>query len=109
MKRRLVDFTRNDDFNCAMYGAFGFSTNFIQRKTGLEPGRVVYRLKKANIRRMDFRNGESPFAQLVIRQVRDIAEPKLHDYLRKHVPAPAINMKAHTSARGSHPWPLKAA
>jgi hypothetical protein len=75
---RLVDYLhRRDDYECALLGALGFSSRYIQSKTGLRNGQITYRLRKAQISRMDFRNGQSVYAKLVLRNMRSVAEPKL--------------------------------
>lgn len=75
---RLVDYMHNrEDYECALLGALGFSSRYIQSKTGLRNGQITYRLQKAHIRRMDFRNGDSVYAKLVLRNMRSVAEPKL--------------------------------
>lgn len=87
-RRRFVDYLAMDeDHECALLGALGFSSNFIMKQTGLETvGKVTYRLKKAEIRRMDFRNGTSPWAKLMLRNMRDVAEPRLTEYLKRYSP-----------------------
>jgi len=81
-KQRLVDFLHiRADYDCAMLGAFGFSTEFIKRKTGLSPGQVTYRLNKAEIKRSEFRNGESVYADMVLRNLRPVCQQKLLKHL----------------------------
>lgn len=76
---RLVDFLdqQKTDREAVLLGAFGFSTSYIESKTKLSSGQVGYRLKKAGIKRVEFRNGSSRFAKLVLRQVRDEADAML--------------------------------
>lgn len=75
---KLVDYIHNhDDYETALLGALGFSSRYIQSKTGLRTGQITYRLRKAHISRMDFRNGQSVYAKLVLRNMRAVAEPKL--------------------------------
>lgn len=79
---RRVDYFRYDeDYECAFLGAFGFSTRFIMSKTKLSANQITYRLQKAEIRRMDFRDGSSEFAQMMLRNVRQKADVKLHRML----------------------------
>lgn len=63
---RRVNWQDGDDFECAHLGALGFSTTHISSHTGLSAHQITYRLHKAGIRRVDFRNGTSPFAQIVL-------------------------------------------
>ena len=75
---RLVDYMHNaEDYETALLGALGFSSRYIQSKTGLRTGQITYRLRKAQISRMDFRNGQSVYAKMVLRNMRAVAEPKL--------------------------------
>jgi hypothetical protein len=84
---RLVDYLHNRaDYECALLGALGFSTRYIQSKTSLRTGQITYRLRKAQVSRMDFRNGQSVYAQLVLRNMRAVAEPKLIKHLYSVTP-----------------------
>lgn len=65
--RHKITFLDAEDLEVVVRGALGQSTKAIQSKTRLTPCQITYRLAKANIRRMDYRNGESSVA----RQVRD--------------------------------------
>lgn len=79
---RLVDYLHNrEDYECAHFGALGFSTRFIAERTKLRPGQIGYRLKKASISRMAFRNGESVYARLVLRNMRQVTQEKLVKHL----------------------------
>lgn len=69
--QRYVDFENNQsDFDAAMLGSLGLSTRFICSKTGLRPSQVTYRLgqKHANIKRKDYRDGNSSVAKAIIKQ-----------------------------------------
>jgi len=93
-KQRLVDYLHvRADFQCALLGAFGFSTYYIKSKTGLSPGQIGYRLKKAQISRMAFRDGQSVYAELVLRNVRQVAQDKLVKHLY-HVTPPRTGESA---------------
>src|SRR5256885_451179 len=88
-KRRFVDFLAMDeDHECALLGALGFSSNYILSQTGLTPGQIGYRLKKAEISRMDFRNGSSPWAKMMLRNMKETTEPRLTEYLKRYQPKP---------------------
>lgn len=70
-KPRKVDFSANDwDMLCAMLGERGLATTTIANSCGLSHSQVLYRLKKANIYRADYRNGLSPYARSVIATAR---------------------------------------
>ena len=84
-KPRRVDFgLYTEDFECALLGSLGFSTAMIESKTGLTGGKVTYRLKKISVRRMDYRNGESTMAKLVLRNMKPTVERELRSYLKEN-------------------------
>jgi len=64
-----VNWASDEDPQCAILGAMGFSTRFIGEQTGLSPCQISYRLSKGRIKRADYRNGESEMAQRVMDQV----------------------------------------
>ena len=64
-----VNWASDQDLQCAILGAMGFSTRFIGEQTGLSPCQISYRLSKGRIKRADYRNGESEMAQRVMDQV----------------------------------------
>lgn len=74
-------FTVDEDYEAAFLGSLGFSTRCIQSRTKLSPGQVTYRLKKAAIRRIDYRDGTSETATLVLR-LRPQINHQLISYLR---------------------------
>lgn len=81
-RSRLVDYLHvREDYECAHFGALGFSTRFISAETGLRPGQITYRLRKAKLSRMDFRNGQSVYARLVLRNMRQVTQEKLVKHL----------------------------
>jgi hypothetical protein len=51
------------DFRVAVLGALGWSTAAIVSKTSLTPCQVTYRLKKASLKRSDYRSGYSGIAE----------------------------------------------
>lgn len=66
-KPQQVNFGVNDhDFQVALMGALGFSTQYIMEQTGLTNCQVNYRLGIAEIRRKDYRNGHSQEARMVL-------------------------------------------
>jgi hypothetical protein len=83
MKPRRVDFfSYDEDFECAYLGSLGFSTKYIISRTKLGPGQVNYRLKKAQIRRMDYRDGASEFATIIQRSLRPTLTKQLLHLLK---------------------------
>lgn len=83
--RRVDFFLFKEDYECAYLGALGFSTRYIEQRTGLTPGKVTYRLKKATIKRVDYRNGESIYARIIINNLRPTLQNELTHYLKTGV------------------------
>jgi hypothetical protein len=66
-----VSFLENRwDMEALVLGSLGFSTEYIQARTGLTMCQIGYRLHKAAVRRADYRNGVSPTANLVVGAVK---------------------------------------
>lgn len=84
LPRRVDWWVYKEDYECAYLGALGFSTRYIMSKTGLTNGKVTYRLKKASIRRMDYRNGSSPFATVVLKSIRPLMQREVNAFLKGH-------------------------
>ncbi len=83
MKRsKYVDFANNpDDFETLILGALGKSSNFIASQTGYSPGQIAYRLKKREIKRIDYRNGISELSQRLLAVEKKVA----YNYLRRKI------------------------
>lgn len=70
-----VDFLHNaKDLEAAVLASMGFSTDFIQAKTGLSPGQIGYRLKRAGVKRAEYRSGNSALARMVLGQLHGKAK-----------------------------------
>ena len=82
--RRVDWWIYKEDYECAYLGALGFSTRYIQSKTGLSHGKIGYRLKKAMIRRMDYRDGVSPLAKVILQSVRPLMQKEVNAFLSDH-------------------------
>ena len=80
---RRVNLLAGDDFKCAIMGSLGFSTNLIMRHTELTTSQVGYRLRKAEIRRTDYRNGDSAVAESMLQKARVIAIPAVKAHLKE--------------------------
>lgn len=87
-----VDFLNKiDDFQVALMGQFGFSNKAIQKKVNYSNSQITYRLRKAKIRRFEYRNGENELSQLIIagtartaaKQLRQEASRKLLLYFQQ--------------------------
>lgn len=79
-----VDFFANrDDLRTAMLGALGFSTRYIAAQTKLTTCQIQYRLNKAAIRRLDYRNGDSDVAHLVFKQVQSQVYERIKPKLQR--------------------------
>lgn len=84
-QRRVDYFRETEDYECALLGAMGFSTRFILSRTSLRQGQVTYRLKKAHIRRADYRNGDNEMATLMLKNMRPTVEKHLTQYLKNNL------------------------
>ena len=79
---RYVDFVNNpQDFEVILLGALGRSTKFIISQVGYSPCQITYRLHKMDIRRADFRNGESELSQRLLNVEKKVAS----NYLRRKI------------------------
>lgn len=73
------------DRECALLGAYGRSTRFIESKTGLSRGQIWYRLKLAGVSRMEIRDGRGTLAKSFLEETRGAMEDRLLAHLRKHL------------------------
>ena len=64
-----VNWTSDEDLQCAILASLGFSTRYIMQETGLSACQVSYRLGKGKIKRKDYRDGESDMAKRVVERV----------------------------------------
>ncbi len=78
-----VDIDNKRALQAGILGSIGWSTSAIMRETHLSPGQISYRLKKFDVRRMDYRDGISPVARSIFRRHKIIAEKALRKKLRK--------------------------
>jgi hypothetical protein len=65
------------DFDCLMLAEFGMTLKTIAGYTGLTKGQVSYRLRKANVKVQDFRNGRGPYAAMVFQYLNKPASRQL--------------------------------
>jgi hypothetical protein len=79
---RRIDYRAADNFLCCRLALLGFSTDLIMRKCRLSESQVFYRLRKAGIRRWDYRNGVSEIAGIVIQQTMKATRRDLEERLR---------------------------
>ena len=75
-------FSYDEDFECAYLAALGRSNRCIIARTKLTPGKITYRLRKARIRRIDYRDGTSDIALIVERALRSPLNKNLATYLK---------------------------
>lgn len=73
-QRYIIRFDEPQDIECIILGEMGLTTAAIASRSELSEGQVLYRLKKADIKRSDYRSGESKFAQHALRLMRDRME-----------------------------------
>lgn len=67
--RHHITFLDATDLEVAVRGALGQSTKAIQMKTRLTPCQITYRLAKAGIKRIDYRNGETQLSRQVYNEM----------------------------------------
>ena len=85
---RRVDFARNlDDFRCALLASLGFASSYIEERCGLTGGQISYRLRKAAIKRADYREGRSRTAAIVMRQASAVVAEEVKTKVARVVPA----------------------
>jgi hypothetical protein len=79
-----VDFSRNEaDLKAAVLASLGFSSDYISQVTGLSKGQVGYRLRLAQVKRADYRNGRTPLVDLTLR----IIMPKARAIVSSEIPS----------------------
>ena len=82
IRPRRVNFGANaEDLACAVLGSLGFSTAYIEKAVGLSPGQIQYRLHKAAVSRLAYRNGSSDAAGLVLQRVKQQYSHRLRERL----------------------------
>jgi len=79
---RRINYGAAENFLCCRLALLGFSTGLIMRKCDLTESQVFYRLRKAGIRRWDYRNGDSEIAGIVIEQTKQATRRDLEQRLR---------------------------
>jgi hypothetical protein len=83
---RPVDPVNNsEDFRCLVLAMLGRSNKAIISETNYSPGMITYRLRKFEISRMDYRNGEGPIAGYIDNAASGFARKALLAHLRQHV------------------------
>ena len=93
MPTRVNPFLNNQDLEVLYAGASGRSTKFIQAQTPYSQSQVLYRLKKDGIKRMDARNGDTEFSQLMYEQGRELFLKLEMNKLRKKYKDEQISTK----------------
>lgn len=78
--RRVNFFENTSDFKTALLASLGFSTLYIKQNTNLSESQITYRLKKAQIRRAEYRNGESLAAAFVLEHTKPLRTNLLRDF-----------------------------
>jgi hypothetical protein len=82
-KKTKITFADDNDLFCAFLGEVGWHSRAISERTNLTESQVNYRLKKAEIKRKSYRDGESKTAELVVRNCAGQIMPKLRRTLGK--------------------------
>lgn len=61
-----VNFKNTKDLEVLVLGSLGFGTDFIVRKTGLTYSQVLYRLRKGEVKRSEYRDGTGFAARIAL-------------------------------------------
>lgn len=78
IKRHMVGLlSKPADFSCLLLASLGQSSRTIARITGLSSGQISYRLKMAQIKLRDYRNGNNAYSRMVIKSVNTLAAKQL--------------------------------
>lgn len=82
-RKNKITFMDDNDLFAAFLGEVGWHSKAIADRTNMTEGQVNYRLKKAEIKRKSYRDGESKTAELVIRSCSGQIIPQLKRKLGK--------------------------
>lgn len=85
LPRHVDPYNNQADHWCIILALRGRSNKSIIRETGLSPGQISYRLKKFEVKRMEYRDGTSAFAKQVDKVTDKLAEKALLDHIRHHM------------------------
>lgn len=66
-------FLNQEDMTVAILGTLGLSTDYIKSMTNFSDGQILYRLRSANVKRSNYRNGDSPIINGVLKHSRTAA------------------------------------
>jgi hypothetical protein len=99
--RKIVDFVANHkDLEVLVLGSLGFSTSFIQVRTGYTVSQILYRLRLGSIKRADYRDGKGSIARSVMGTSRSIVEKRV----RSSIPQKKAEPQPKTLKAGHHDW-----
>ena len=70
--KRVNFLTEHADQDVFIMGALGWATDKICKHTGYSKCQVTYRLGRAEVKRADYRNGESPISLTVYHTARKL-------------------------------------
>ena len=85
---RRVNLLHGEDFHCAILASLGFSSHLIQKRTGLTPGQIGYRLRMGSIKRQDYRNGDSQLADRILSQSHRVAVTEVRAHIKNVLSSP---------------------
>lgn len=74
-----------EDVSCEMMATLGFSNRAIRAHTGLTDNQIQLRLKRANIKRVDYRDAISPIGKAVVFKLDGLAEKKLVEHIERYL------------------------
>lgn len=82
VRPRTVNLRDPKNILCCRLAMLGFSQHVIQKRTGLTPSRVAYRLRKTDIRIRDYREARTPIADVVIAKTEEATLREIEHRLR---------------------------
>lgn len=78
-------FVRSADLLVEMMGMLGFSDRAIRKHLGFTSRQIQLRLKKAGIKRIDYRDCLSPLSKQVVYRLDALSERKLIEHIEQHL------------------------
>ncbi len=89
-KVRSVIQNSPETYQAGTMGLLGIGVRAIQRKTGLRPHQITYRLHRAGVKISDYRNGEGPVVDFILNKARSFAEEQFVEQLREKLNLQAV-------------------
>ena len=74
-----------EDRRCEYFAQLGFSNRLIRKHLGYTDYQIQRRLKRANIKRVDYRDGLSAIGKAVVQKLDAISERKLVQHIERYL------------------------